>query len=72
MEIVVAIVAVVLVLGLIGFLNIFFGTADGKTPNPTLDKVTRPFLLPTMLIVGLVLFLIFWAVMARLTPPEGY
>ena len=47
---------VVLILGLIGFLNIFVHVMTDKPLNQTIDRVTRPFLATSIIIIAIGLF----------------
>ncbi len=64
MAILIGLVVVVLVLGLIGFLNITM-TPPEKPVNKTIDRVTQPFLGASIILIAIVGFIIFWAIMAR-------
>jgi hypothetical protein len=62
----IGVLVVVLLLGVIGFLNISVNTLIRDKPiNETIDRATRPFLGISIILFGILLFIIFWAVMAR-------
>ena len=61
----IGVLVVVLFLGLIGFLNITVNIFRDKPMNDTINRATRPFLMAAIYIVGIFLFIIWWAVMAR-------
>lgn len=67
MVVFIGVLLVVLLLGVIGFLNISVNTLIRDKPiNETIDRATRPFLGASMILIGILLFVIFWAVMARI------
>ena len=61
------VLVVVLLLGLVGLLNISVNTLIRDKPiNETIDRATRPFLGASIIVVGFMLFLIWWGLMARI------
>ena len=69
MDLLVVVLVVVLLLGLVGLLNIYISVNTlirDKPINDTIDRATRPFLGASIIVVGFMLFLIWWGLMARI------